>query len=250
MRRGKFKQSLKEARHRRNAMGEVKRELKAVVIPEARAIYFAVPKAANSSAKLALCPTLGIDTAAIRTQQDIHSELIPTLPAAEAVAMAGPDWFTFTIVRHPVDRAYSAWRDKLDRAETPFRPLAHMGLERGDSFETFLKVLQAWPVDQLNDHFMPQHRLLADALTLPDLRMVRMEDIGTEWALISDELERRGARRPDAIPHVNRSGPVHRPELSRTALWRIYRLYWRDFGTLGYPVFGPGTGRRRGAAMA
>lgn len=207
-------------------------DTKAIVIPQAKTIYVPMPKAANSSARRALLPTLGIDPDSIEHIQLETKSL--TEPCSTALPKAGPDWFVFTIVRHPYERAHSAWRNKLEEHDTPFKPLKSMGLERGDSFRTFLIACNLWPRKMLNDHFIPQTDLLQQAMKVPGFRIFQMEDLGTAWPEICDEIEARGGVRPSAMPHLNPTRKPIKLDFSASERMLLKRLYGRDFAPLGY----------------
>lgn len=207
-------------------------DTKAIVIESARVIYIPIPKAANSSVRKALCPTLGIDPA---TVTDVQGDpRIRTQPCSTALPLAGSDWFVFTIVRHPFDRAYSAWRNKLEDHIKPFKALKGMGLKRGDSFRTFLGVCNLWPRKMLNDHFVPQSDLLGAALARPDFKVYHMEDLAQSWSEICDRIEAQGGTRPLDIPHLNRAAKPTKADYTWSERRLMLRLYLRDFRALGY----------------
>lgn len=214
--------------------GRRHQELRAILIHSAKVVYFPVPKAANSSIKKALCPSLGIDPDIIQTHDDVHSDKIPTFPARALVKMKLDDWVLFTVTRHPFDRAHSAWRDKVDAMRDDFSPSRSMGLEPGDSFLTFLMVTNFWPTPRLNDHFIPQTELLRDPMAKFDLKVFQMEQLENDWEPLCDLIEERGGVRPLSLPHLNASGGKTPKNFTPPEKILLNRLYGSDLKTLGY----------------
>lgn len=203
-----------------------------LMLEEAKTIYVPVPKAANSSTKLALCPTLGIDTATVTEVQ--KDPRLPMIRFSELADRIEQDWLLFTVVRDPWTRAYSAWRDKVIGQEARLRSLQAMGIQSGDDFETFLKALNRWPRLLLNDHFIPQADLLAAPLSTGRLKVLKSETIADRWPEISKQIVSRGAPAPAPIGHANQSGPRHSHHFTPSEAGLIRRLYARDFELFGY----------------
>lgn len=236
MKLGRFLNGAFIAYRARYLHGKKKNDTKALVFEDAKTIYIPIPKAGNTSIRRALFPVMGIDPDA---RVNLHSgeEVTPFIQrCSEALPKAGPDWFVFTVVRHPYDRIFSGWREKLDRRARTFRPLITTGLTPGDSFETFLRVCNAWPTLQLNDHFMPQAELLRPAMAIRDIEVFRLEEMdAAQWSAICNRIEAQGGARPLPLPHIHSYANRGGQEYSRTALRLMRRLYGRDLDLLGYP---------------
>lgn len=231
--RARFLPALIKAHWRLRRHGIGRTTAKAIVLKDARTLYIPIPKAANSSIRMALCPTLGIDPATVHDVQG--SDGIQTIPLSDALAMIDPDWEIFTVVRDPWQRARSAWRDKLVHRNPPLKPLITMGLEKSDSFATFLMLSALWPRQALNDHFISQTDLLAPVLDRPGTTILHMETLAKDWPDLCDQIEARGGVRPDPLPHLNsRPKPSAKPTYSPMERRLLQRLYGRDFAPLGY----------------
>ncbi|QDY71184.1 sulfotransferase family 2 domain-containing protein [Qingshengfaniella alkalisoli] len=216
-----------------HALGKRADDARVLVLEEARVIYVPIPKAANSSTKLALCPVLGIDPTSVNeVQQD------PRLPMRHFSTVApqiGPDWFVFTVVRDPWTRALSAYRDKVVRKGVQLRALKAMGLEPEDDFETYLAALARWPRKLLNDHFIPQSDLLAPIMAQTPVDIIRSEDLPIDWESVRQRIMAQRAPAPGQMGQLNVTGPAQAvPEFTPRASRLIRRLYADDFRLLGY----------------
>jgi hypothetical protein len=239
MNRLKHASNLFRDHYKHRVLGKRADDARVLLLEQARTVYVPIPKAANSSTKLALCPVLGIDPADVtEVQKD------PRLPMVRFSTLAdriGPDWFVFTVVRDPWTRALSAFRDKVQRKGVQLRALQAMGLEPGDDFETFLAALNRWPRLLLNDHFIPQSDLLAPVTAVCDPLVIRSEDLPAAWGQVSDQLAAQGAPAPAAIGHQNVTGKQKNvPDFTPRAAQLIRRLYAEDFARLGYDDRPPG----------
>jgi len=165
-------------------------------MPERRLIYAYVPKAACTSIKTWLlkhsgeCPAIAAQFAEAErtgvkppdahfTMRDLYStKRWSAAPIRKA--LASPDHFKFTFVRHPLRRLVSAYLDKLVNGKSPAHELILAGqsalhresiptylwtksqidLERSLTFREFVGALQAADPDGLDVHFRAQDRLL------------------------------------------------------------------------------------------
>jgi hypothetical protein len=168
-----------------------------LMLPKAKVVYAYIPKAACTSIKTWLlrysreCPEIAaqFDEAeqtgakppdAHFTMRD-HYSAKRWSAAIIRKALASPDHFKFTFVRHPLRRLVSAYLDKVVNAKTPAHELILVGqmaphnesispayswtkpqidLERSLTFREFMGALQAADPDGLDVHFRTQDRLL------------------------------------------------------------------------------------------
>jgi len=142
--------------------------------------------------------------------------------------------FKFTFVRHPLERAYSAFAF-LKGNEPIARDLSAWRLmSRYDNFNTF--VAQWLHEDNIRRqiHFAPQTDFLTDSLGRLAMDFIgRQESLEEDFARLTDILDLSAT-----LPHINPSrqreaGPAHAFCTARTRRL-IRRVYARDFELLGY----------------
>lgn len=206
------------------------------VIPffDSKICYIPIPKAANTSMRYALLPLLHLDPNDVH---DVHKDTrIPKMRSSNFLQTYDPSWFVFSVVRHPAVRAYSAYKNKLLRPAVPFRRLSEMGLKRQDTFETFLRALQDWPMKALNDHFLPQSELLSRFLPTSKISIYKLENVGKWWETLDDETFVRSGLHLGALRNLNETSKSIEKELSHVEKSIIRDLYQRDFETFGYQL--------------
>lgn len=148
-----------------------------VPIEEYQAIYIAIPKTANTSIKGRLMEIKGLpgsDRPHLR-----ESGLTNITPQA---ACQRKDWFRFTFVRNPWDRALSLWSDKC--GENSDVDLAQYGLPQGISFENFVKTIARFNDKYAEIHFKSQTQpLFHNGQFIPDF-IGRFEHLEKDWARV------------------------------------------------------------------
>lgn len=196
--------------------------------------FVMIPKAASTSILSLFAQQLGVHyPQGVQPYDALRAHLMPV----KAFMARGyrPGWFVFTVVRDPTLRAHSAWKNKVQEAETLFAPARRMGMASGMSFEQFLTVLHRWPQWALNDHFMPQTNLLGPALELPDLFVARMETLGPDWERIRRKGRDLGIDLP-ALPVLNRTSPAPPPDMGHQERSLLRALYHADYSRFGYAL--------------
>lgn len=205
-----------------------------IPIADAKICYVPIPKAANTSMRYALLPLLGLQQAQI---ENIHRDSrIPKLKSSTFLRDYESEWFVFTVVRNPVERAFSAYKNKLLDPVTPFRRLAQMGLKSGDSFETFLTALKDWPEKALNDHFLPQTVLLSRFMAKSDISIFKLEQAEQWWDALDGEVSARCGVHLDRLKNLNATHQGTRKDLSRKEKALIEDLYSEDFDAFDYSL--------------
>lgn len=209
----------------------------AIAIPQKEApdvLYIPIPKAANTSLRHALCQTLGIDRS---TVTNIHQDpRLPKVALRAALETCPQEAFVFTIVRHPVDRSLSAYRNKVAGTPRMFGPGRRLGLSPQDSFETFLGKCADVPPEVLDSHFKPQTLLLHYALEHPGLAIYTVDALPTIWPDICEEFTKRGLISPaDQVSKLNTTKP-RKHDLSPQEAKLIEQLYASDFEAFGFEI--------------
>lgn len=206
------------------------RVTKTLLFPAYRVAYIPVPKAACTSIKTALLPLVG---EAADTEAKVHRHgNFDVRPFAECRQLMDDGWFVFTVVRHPVERALSAWRNKCGPAgpRMPSR-MRKMGFRRGDDLDQFSRTLARWPARSMDEHLMPQSQLLGHAIDWP-VRIFKFESLRHDWPLIADEIGRRGGKVPAKLPV--RGSTISTAKNPQASMERLGRIYVEDFARFSY----------------
>jgi hypothetical protein len=218
------------------ALGQPKFDTWALLFPQYRIAYIPIPKAANSSIRAELLRLIGESPEAIRQVQAFKG--FDKRQFSDCEHLITPDWFIFTVVRNPYSRAVSAYFDKVVSGERPLRAMKAMGLRQSDSFERFLRLIHLWPTSALNDHVMPQARLLSRPMDQPNLSIYKMENLHADWPRIVDEIEKASGVRLKPLErrnHTVREAPWQSFINDRSASL-IRRIYADDFRLFSYPL--------------
>lgn len=229
-----------------------------VVIPDFKVAYFAIPKAGNTTIKLALAQLMGLDESHFEQSDWPHSsaalgvhnqQLAPwpkpsEIPAAlKAITNELDDWFVFTVVRDPLWRLVSAW-ELLILLEDPH--LKVMGRWTADmtvatrrepfaiakAFQEFASSSQLKFLADEDAHFIPQTKLLAGAPFAPDVfRLERLEVLEQALDVHFSALGMQGPR----ISCVNESlVPRSLFDIGGLNTSLVHSIYAGDYTQLGY----------------
>lgn len=100
------------------------------------------------------------------------------------------------IVRRPAARLASAWRYFRTRPDEGQLGFAF----EGTGLREFAARAIATPLDELNIHIRPQSLLISDSRGMFANRLLRLENIAEEWAVLQSRFDL-----PD-FPHMNETG--------------------------------------------
>lgn len=203
------------------------RDIPAIVFADFKVAYIPIPKTGCSSIKSALMPLVG--ERPIQSMEVHDFDGFSQIPLTEC--NFSDDWFVFTVVREPIARAISAWKDKAGNPNQ-INVLERNGIYPGDSLKYFARIISLWPPEALDRHVMPQSEVIYFAKDMP-LRVYHFEELGAAWDEIRREIERRGGPRLKSLPNINPSEPRKinlDPEISS----RLKKVYRNDFEQFGY----------------
>ena len=154
-------------------------------VPGVYVIYLSVPKVASSS----------ISYAMLNTQPTVQSGMSEHSPEGKALTnwrpaeSPHPALPIFTFTRHPIEKFFSYYRDKFVRARGQGFELDHLKRLKFDpdmSLEEVVRHMMTIPVEKMEHHAQPQHRILIKSGRLiPDF-VGKVEDISNDWSLISE----------------------------------------------------------------
>jgi hypothetical protein len=154
-------------------------------VPGVYVIYLSVPKVASSS----------ISYAMLNTQPTVQPGMSEHSPEGKALTnwrpakSPHPELPIFTFTRHPIEKFISYYKDKFVRARGQGFELDHLKRLKFDpdmSLEEVVRHMMTIPVEKMEHHAQPQHRILIkNGRLIPDF-VGKVEDISVEWSLINE----------------------------------------------------------------
>lgn len=200
------------------------------VFRKQKVAYIKIPKAACTSIITALLPLTG---RTFDEKYNVHkSQSFEVHGFDRCKHLFDEGWFIFTVVRNPIDRALSAWRDKCGASESFPSRMKLMGINKGDTLDQFVSAIERWPEKSLDDHIMPQTLLLRDAEDWP-VKVFKFEHFDQDWPIIAQGIAAKCGIELAQLPKRNTS---KRPEKAPAPdiVERLSKIYDEDFRQLGY----------------
>jgi len=194
-----------------------------ILLKDHKIAVFCVPKAANTSIKIAILEALG------KSPERPHSKGRFKYAGKRKILELN-DWFSFTVVRNPYDRVISLWSDKC-------RDIQHKIFKDRDigpfeKFEDFVKAL--CEIDDFDIHWVSQYDLLvADGQIAPGM-VCKYERLHQDWVMIRHICKGYGLDLP-ALPKENTTDhEAWESYYTDETRQMIYALYEKDFEIFGY----------------
>lgn len=199
--------------------------------------YISIPKAANTSVKIALLPTIRMSKhSTVQGEpvlRSIHKKdgSVFDYISKENLVAERPS-FIFSVVRDPWSRILSCYVDKfLYKFHEPFRSY---GLTPESSFEAFVDVVADTP-DYLSEiHFRSQCSLLStDGQLIPNL-VLNVEHLREKWNVIEDYFKDNHNLEIDKIPHLNKKSNInHSISYNKSTFKKIENRFSNDISVFG-----------------
>lgn len=189
------------------------------VYDKLQCIFIHVPKAAGTSIELKLKEVN--DKNQVLGGHSTATSLLKNMPKIYQ------NYFTFSLVRHPYDRLYSAYNYlmKMDTHE-------NLGNEDIKNFKTFddfvLKYLNTRTVHG-NIHLKPQVHFLCLKEDIIVDYWEKYENISQFWNFLENKLKFESE-----LPWLNKTRDTKKMEYSEELKTKIYELYIKDFITFNY----------------
>lgn len=231
------------------------------VIEPYRLAYVTVPKAACTTLQWLVADLSGetldganaLPHAAASRRQLVHQRQlwrhtpgVDSFPAERRAAMTREaGWFTFTVVRDPRVRLWSAWQSKLllripryvaaYGAEPWFPRVPTEPADVVDDFATFVGAYESGAVGALayDGHFRPLVEILA-GVDLPDLAVYDLGRLGDLMSDIESQLRPYGRGLPELTRENSTPLPLTSDVLADGVSERIERCYAADFERFGH----------------
>lgn len=204
-----------------------------IYFEDARLVYIAIPKAANSALKSAFLPLIGLEQ---RAYSNIHDrELVPfNYVNTKRVKKIRERAFVFSVVRNPWDRIASTYADKVCR-EPIHKPFERYGFVSHMSFEDFVRGISDIPDSDADVHFRSQHSMLfMDGCLLPHM-LLKMERLQKDWPLLRGIVETLTKKQTGELKMVNRKQHApYREYYDTTTRDLVGRRYADEIQLLGY----------------
>ena len=196
-----------------------------IPIHEYKLIYFQIPKCANTSVIFSLGQITNWDNFPKMEKFDFskHHQIQESVrrykkPFTPAVLEQYHDYFKFTFVRNPWDRAVSCWYDKVKNKKDWFVAFSRWGLDKRDiSFEKYCeRILSIKDMDS-NDHFRSQSFCVGQSGELFLDWYGKVESANEDWSFLQEHvLNNYNENLPD-LNIVNRIDRAH------------YSFYYTDY---------------------
>lgn len=196
--------------------------------------YIQIPKVATRSIRQALFDMSGArepneSFAAFESRNSAH------LSHARIREEIARGLFVFAFVRHPLARLYSAWMNKIVRAEDGARRniFSCHGMHDGMRFEAFVRRVAELQDEALDRHLRSQAWFLSDAAGLLPGFVGKLESFDEDWGILRERLPVLGD-----VPHKNKAShgmDFLKPYDAETLRLAVTR-FRRDFELFGYEL--------------
>ena len=134
------------------------------------------------------------------------------------------NYFSFAIVRNPIDRALSLWRQKVLSTPEHGAKIWNLSLAQMEelrNLDAFVTWLEKQDLDRGETHIRSQASFIPRDVSY----LGRMETISEDW---SNLLEKTGIVATAPLQHKNKTKKGTGQELTEEQLTRIIRLYRQD----------------------
>tara|TARA_B100001105_G_C22357964_1_gene428894 strand:- start:825 stop:1391 length:567 start_codon:yes stop_codon:yes gene_type:complete len=139
--------------------------------------------------------------------------------------------FTFALVRDPLAKIYSAYKNKTLTTQ-PNSAIVNLfakhGIDRDIPFDLFIEQVCSIPDKNLDRHLRSQSWFLSENDKLLPVTIIKLENISTEWERVE---EQTGLRLPDKL---NSTNPSPLPKLDKEHSQMFRNKYHLDYELLGY----------------
>lgn len=203
---------------------------KPVVGTKGKFVYYQIPKVGCSTIKACIAKSEGREL----INGDPHDTPFALTTIDESVVL---ECFKFAFIRHPIDRLYSCWKDKICERLDLRRPAVtgedagelspafarFKGLYRNMPFEEFANYVSRVPDEHADDHFISQYVYITSSEGQIIPTCARFEDLHQVWPNIASQ-----AGLQAELGHYQRTTSRPRPILPVDLERRLERRYAVD----------------------
>lgn len=206
-------------------------------------VYFAVPKAANTSIKSAL-HSIEFDGLQKHPQIPTHAPFVSS-PFVKPYQLGqkqlediltGDEFFKFTFVRNPYTRTLSSFIDKVlnatDDARKYYRNAANLPLDSEPTFTEFVAQIAEHEPRRMDKHWRPQsYQSLSEFIPLDFVGKV--ENLERDFAQVMNRIGVESELQSVA-PHQTNALENFQKHCDAETAQSVSRLFRRDFEVFGY----------------
>lgn len=210
-----------------------------LVIPAWKVAYFRVPKAANSAIKRVIAQELGLEVDGRigstkdefwRRQKNDTARLIA--PREFASNEEYRDYYSFSVVRDPLQRLLSCYRNKIVRNSRLDGSFRRRGFSKQMSLESFVQWACLLP-DLITDiHLLSQSQMLCYRGAVLPRTVLQIENLEDGWPLVSREIEHHCGVTLVDLPIVNATKRQTNLLLDASLQELVRRRYAKDYTLL------------------
>lgn len=206
-----------------------------ILVKPWRVAYFRIPKAANTSVKTALAKSLALPTipGLARTRdmywRTVSPDAVDLVSKGDFVrAAAAESYWSFAVVREPMARVLSCYRNKIIRNTALSPPMIERGFRRDMSLEEFVRHACELPDEETDVHLQSQTSMLVHrGQVLPQL-IVRMEELEAGWSAVRRQVLSHSGATLVKLRHSNRTDRVVDVPALGDELSRLIHHRYRD----------------------
>jgi len=193
-------------------------------LPEDNLGYIQIPKVASRSIRIAFMTHVSGEDASgfSKEQQQAFAKRHSAHVAQKDIRKQTPDAFIFSFVRHPYERIWSCYKNKVSNPVSEKNIFACHNISFKDSFDTFVDKICDIPDTEADRHFRSQSWFLMNG----NQRLIdfvgRLENMNDDW-----ETLRQRFNLPE-IPHHNATSQTS-VSLSERNKKLLQQRYHNDF---------------------
>ena len=206
-----------------------------IVLTKYPLVFMLIPKVANTSMKLAMLRSIGVNAkfpglnhymASARANQHIFR-----IANKKRLATEYTDHLKIAFVRNPLDRIVSAYKNKV--IQNLHRPYKEYGLTQLDTLDRFVDVVTQYKDAEADQHIRAQYfDLYHNDKRVPDY-IGKFETLKADWKHVQMLVKEKCGLDLIDMPHVNQARAINL-DVSDYVKTRVYDYYAQDYEAFGY----------------
>lgn len=213
-----------------------------IVIHPWKLAYFRIPKAANSSIKHVFSRALELpDLVGLSRTSDLYwmsqdPELVEMLSVREFVERGyEDDYFSFSVVRDPIDRVISCYKNKFLRNKELSQSLASRGFTDSMGFTDFVNHLCKIRDAEADVHLMSQSYILSCEGRIRPKIIIPIQALVGHWKTIQEHVKVTHGTILDDLPTINSTKKISEViPLDRDSMTKLEARYKKDYAMLSF----------------